>query len=244
MIGPLTAATIGDVQYLTLTTALFLVGCGFTAAAPDSKDPATDARGPGSGSGSNAVADAPLGPPDGPVDAFDPCAGHDADHDGICDAADDWPCGPRPADPGAARDLRNQPDPNGRLQLADIDVWPVGHDPGGTQRSAVVASGGKLGLSFDFALTDHGCPGDCIDQIEYGLMPVRTGCAYDDPVDKQDGESGSSDVSFTVPTVAAPTLYELRVHVGRNYGCTYNGASTWYGGAPDAGNTIAYVCVD
>ena len=238
------------VRSVALISMLF-VGCGFTAS-PDTHSgvDAGSGRPTGGSGGSGTVDDAAPGTADAatPDAKLDPCGGQDDDHDGVCNSDDDWPCGPKPSDPGEDRDLTGQPDGNGRLQLQNIDVSGGGgggfgnHATGGSRR-IVVQSDDTIGLALQYTLKDTGCPGNCIDQIEYGLMPDRDGCLFDDVVSKSSGVSGQSSVTLSAPNVAEPTQYELRVHVGRNFSCTYNGAHAWYQGSPPSGNTIAYVCV-
>jgi hypothetical protein len=99
----------------------------------------------------------------------------------------------------------------------------------------------SVSLSLNYSIVDKACSG-CIDQIEIGLVPgSRIYCAYDaNPPGS--GSSGTSTHAITAPK--APGMYYVRYALAQNYGCTYNGASNWYGGKePGDAQTIAAICV-
>jgi len=184
-----------------------------------------DDAAPGDGVRHDAAIDAR--PPDAPPDA---CS--DGDSDGVCDDVDDWPCGARPPSPPST--VVSSPGSQTTATLTTISV-------AGTQ--LVVATPNQaLAVSFHYKITDTACPGDCVDQLEVGWVPGdRAGCVFDQAVDQHGGEQGSAAGTFQAPGMAG--LYDMRVAVGQNYSCTYQGAHTWYHGQPAASTTIAKVCV-
>lgn len=46
-----------------------------------------------------------------------------------------------------------------------------------------------------------------------------------------------------IRTPGTAGVYDLRVNLGQNYSCTYNGATGWWGGTPSTSRTIAKLCV-
>jgi hypothetical protein len=54
------------------------------------------------------------------------------------------------------------------------------------------------------------------------------------------GTLAVNTTAFTAPT--SPGVYELRINIGQNFSCTYQGAHTWWGGnePPDV---VGKVCV-
>lgn len=166
-----------------------------------------------------------------PMDA-PPCA--DDDGDGVCNTVDDWPCGAKPSAPGATVSFTNN---NGQTQTT---ITATNVD--GTGRLAIGAPQEQLSLTFDYAIEDTACAGACIDQIEVGWVPGgRAGCVFDDQVPAQSGADGSINVMIRAPTTRA--IYDLRVNLGQNYSCNYNGANSWWNGTPAATKTIAKLCV-
>ncbi len=209
---------------------LVLVGCSFEGHTPGGDD-----KGPDQGR-----------PDGGDVSAACGAAG-DADHDGICDPVDDWPCGLAPAEPAVARSFDREPDLRTSLALQNIQLVDQ-------RRLLTIPGGAPVFLSADYALTDTSClgqgapdaagPAGCVAQIEYGFSPDRVGCLWDGHVSPQAGHRGHAVADLFAPVVSQPTLFEVRVRVGHNLGCTYQGATTWQGGVPPASDhTIAYVCV-
>jgi hypothetical protein len=190
-----------------------------------------------------AGTDAPAGQThdariDAPVDAAsvaidappDACA--DDDGDGICNGADDWPCGAKPTAPQAI--VVSSPGAATVATLSQIDV------NGG--QLVVAAPNAQVAVAFHYELDDTACPGNCIDQLEVGWVPGdRAGCVFDNGVSKTFGASGDASGTFAAPGVRG--VYDMRVGVGQNYSCNYNGADTWYHGQPAASTTIAKVCV-
>ena len=161
-----------------------------------------------------------------------PC--NDDDHDGVCNDSDDWPCGAKPAAPANHIELMD----NGGhtdFKLTNIAL-------GGTGTLAVATPGAAVRIQLDYNLQDSACA-DCIDQLEIGWHPAgqRAGCIYDDDVPEQGGRQGSiNTTAFTAP--AAPGVYELRINIGQNYSCTYQGAHAWWGGA-EPPDSLGKVCV-
>jgi hypothetical protein len=222
-----TSVTVGSVVRLAILT--LLAACSFEHGQPVT---------PGdSGEVDAAVTiDAAVVPPDAsvvtpPMDA-PPCA--DADTDGVCDAVDDWPCGAKPAAPGATISF------SGNNGATDIAITATTLD--NTGRLAVATPQENLSLRFDYAIEDQACPGNCIDQIEIGWVPGgRAGCVFDDPVSKENGADGSINVMIRAPNTKQ--VYDLRVNLGQNFSCNYNGANSWWNATPDASKTIAKLCV-
>jgi hypothetical protein len=197
--------------------------------------------------GTQASSDAPIGthdaaildapghvfldaPPKQFMDA--PCG--DDDDDGVCNAVDDWPCGAKPTAPANHIELTD----NGGhtdFKLTNVSL-------GATGTLAVAAPGAALRIQLDYNAQDSACA-DCIDQLEIGWHPAgqRAGCIFDDDVPQQGGRQGSiNTTAFTAPT--APGVYELRINIGQNYGCTYQGAHTWWGGS-EPPDVVGKVCV-
>ena len=186
--------------------------------------------------------DAPGGSTDGPridarvVDArpldAPPDACSDQDGDGVCDSVDDWPCGAKPASPPGT--VVTSPGSATTATLTQISA-------NGSQL-VVAAPNAAIAVAFHYAITDTACSSNCIDQLEVGWVPgARAGCVFDQAVSKTNGASGTANGTFAAPGTRG--AYDLRVAVGQNFSCTYNGASGWYYGQPAASTTIAKVCV-
>ncbi len=168
---------------------------------------------------------ADLGPPDLGSDAG-PCAsGPDTDADGIVDACDDWPCGPRPTVPGTVTAQG--------ITISGVSLAASGN-------AVVVRASTSVALTLSYALDDTTCP-TCLDQIEVGISPGnRVYCAYDG----NPPPGGAAAVSSqTVMMPPAPGRYDLRFNLGQNYSCNFGGATGWWGPAPDNTRTIAALCV-
>jgi hypothetical protein len=180
--------------------------------------------------------DAAMPPLDSPP--RDPCDGDgDDDGDSVCNSVDQWPCGEEPTDQLSNSITMTHNGNETRIVLDQIQINT-------RSEQFVVADGGSsFQLAARYSIDDTACPGNCIDQIEYGFMPSRRGCLFDETVDRNDGARGDFQKSWNLPRPTTPTVYELRVAIGQNYSCTYNGASGWYLGAPPAAYTIAKVCV-
>jgi len=224
------ALAIGMLGLVALTA----VGCrqllglddppGVPGAPTDATSSATDATSSATDAPPDAVPDAP------------PCP--DADHDGICDAVDDWPCGPRP--PAPSPTVVYAPDPKVTLTVTSIQVGL-----GSQTQLAVVPAGAAVPYQFHFQLSDQSCMNNCIDQIELGLVPgARLGCTFDGQVNATTGINGSTLQTFVAPT--APGAYDLRVNFAQNFSCNYLGATNWFpnGTPPPATLTIATICVE
>jgi hypothetical protein len=196
---------------------------------------------PVSGGGSNNGSDNPIAPDaavvvmiDAGVDAKPPPCGDD-DGDGVCNAVDDWPCGAKPPAPQATLSWSRN---SGKttIEIANVSLDNTG-------AFAVATAQEMLSLHFDYVITDTACDSNCIDQLEIGWVPGgKISCPFDDEVSKQNGEAGS--VSTSVRASTNKGVYDLRVELGQNYSCWYNGASGWWGGqAPSTSRTIAKLCV-
>jgi hypothetical protein len=172
---------------------------------------------------------------DGVCNEVDACPGSndnaDDDGDGIADGCDDWPCGEAPDAPS------NQ--------------VTVGNGTWGATLSNVNFGGGKLkvadkntdvSLAFAFSIHDSSCPGNCIDQIEVGLIAGdRQKCPFDATVQK--GQNITGNRTTTIRTPNASGTYFVRYSLGQNFSCTSGGANTWWLGPPGDGTTIAILCV-
>lgn len=173
---------------------------------------------------------------DGVCNELDKCPGNDdgldGDQDGIADGCDTWPCGEEPALPNAAvtvgdatwgATLSNVNFGGGRLKVATKDV--------------------DVALSFDFDIHDKSCPGNCIDQIEVGIIAgERQKCPFDQAVSKQNGANGSRATTLRTPNASG--LYTVRYGLGQNFGCFSGGATDWWQQPePPASHTIAILCI-
>jgi hypothetical protein len=171
---------------------------------------------------------------DAPAKVFMDAPCSDDDGDGVCNAVDDWPCGAKPTAPANHLELTD----NGGhtdFKLTNIAL-------GGTGTLAVAAPGAAVRIQLDYNAQDSACA-DCVDQLEIGWHPAgqRAGCIFDDDVPAQGGRQGSiNTTAFTAPT--APGVYELRINIGQNYSCTYQGAHTWWGGT-EPPDVVGKVCV-
>lgn len=221
------------VRFLIVLAVASGAGCSFSVQTDHDKQTPGDAR--GSGVDVDAAPDAAgPPPPDGPKPG---CADGDDDHDGVCNAVDDWPCGARPTDPPASHVFPAEPTTKTTLSLSSIAL------AGADTRSLAIRGGGTFTLATAYGITDKACTQDCSAQIEVGLSPIRAGCLFDAKVSKQLGATGQGSFAIDVPFVTRPTVFELRARIGHNFSCTYDGADTWYYGEPGAARTIAYVCV-
>lgn len=208
-----------------------LVGCSFEHGVPVSSG------GSDGGPGADAAAPADTNgvmPIDAAIDAVTPCP--DDDTDGVCNNVDDWPCGAKPTAPSATLSWTRN---SGATQVTITNV-----NLDGSGRLAVATPGETLSLTFDYAITDTACSGNCVDQLEIGWVPPgsRMMCVFDNAVSKTSGASGT--VSTTVQARSNTQVYDLRIEMGQNYSCYYGGANGWWDGqAPGTNRTIAKLCV-
>jgi hypothetical protein len=198
---------------------------------------------PATGGGNGGVPDAaPVAPdawvvttPDAMIDA-PPVSCADADADGVCNDVDDWPCGAKPASPSATVTWnRNNGDTTITITNVRLD---------NTGRYAVATPGESLALRFDYVIEDTACPGNCVDQIELGWVPTgaRWGWVFDNAVSKANGASGT--IMTTIPAGSTKQVRDLRIELGQNFSCNYQGAQGWWDGqVPVASHTIAKLCV-
>lgn len=203
---------------LLLLLLLAVAGCSFEPGTFQPADATADSDG-GLDTMSEALADGPC---------------PDEDGDGVCNVVDDWPCGVKPAAPsGAVMIVAN----SGLTNVA-IDTTSLG----GTGLFAVAAPSSTPSLTFQYAITDTACTGNCVDQIEVGWSPGgRIACPFDSGVSRIYGASGTITTTVTAP--ATPQSYDLRVNLGQNYSCNYSGATAWWGSTPGSNGTIAKLCV-
>jgi hypothetical protein len=209
---------------------LALAACSFEHASPAS----------GGGSGSDDITlDAPVVViADAPATAVDakppPCP--DDDGDSVCNTVDDWPCGAKPTEPPAMLTwTRNNGDTTIAIKNVSLD---------GTGRLAVGTPSESLSLRLDYDITDTACAGNCVDQLEIGWMPTgtRLGCIFDNGVSKQNGASGT--VMVTIQARSTKQAYDLRIELGQNFSCGYQGATSWWDNqTPAVTHTIAKLCV-
>lgn len=163
-----------------------------------------------------------------PTDAL--CGDGDGDGDGICNNADDWPCGSKPDN--LADEMI---DSNGdRSWGADSIVI-------GDQQRVVVAANGMFPSAFRWNLkVNCGGPAQCFAFLEIGYGATRIGCV-------RGGIALSNDATiifennYEVRAPATPGLYELRLNAARQDDCGDDGL--WFGGDPGPESTIAHVCV-
>jgi hypothetical protein len=220
------SVTVKPVMRLMLVW--LVVGCAFEQGrhATDENELVAD---------SGVVVDVDAAISDGPtvtpvIDA--PCA--DDDSDGVCNSADDWPCGAKPADPGAMLMF------SGNNGATNTTVSAVNLD--GTGRYAVAASNEMMALTLSYSINDTACQTACVDQLEIGWVPGRReACVFDAAVPKATGVSGTVTVNIRAPMTKQ--VYDLRVNLGQNFSCNSNGANNWWGGTPASTRTIAKLCV-
>lgn len=166
---------------------------------------------------------------DGVPDGCDRCpAGDDrvdVDADGQPDACDPWPCGDVPT---IATEVHAE----------EITISGVSIDDG--RNTGVVRAGADVAIELHYEIDDEGCS-TCIDQIEIGMSPGnRHACVYDG---NPSGSGESDTLTVTLRAPPEPGLRELRFNLGQRYGCTDDGATTWWLEAPGADQTFAAICV-
>ena len=200
---------------------LLLVGCRQIFGIDEPRAQATDAP----------PADVTADPT---VDAAPPCP--DDDHDGVCNAVDDWPCGPKPAAPAASIASSES--------TATTSLTLSGFAFSDGSRFAVVAPDAAITVHFDYQWADSGCVIGCIDQIELGYTPGnRFGCAFDATVPPLGTLLSGTVGTYAMTAPATPGVVELQFGIGQNNSCLYHGAINWFLGTPGAADTVAYVCV-
>ncbi|MGE5183488.1 MAG: hypothetical protein ACM31C_15560 [Acidobacteriota bacterium] len=206
---------------------LVMAGCSFRHGAAGEAAGQLDAEASDARAGDARASDARM------IDAQPIDACPDADGDGICDAVDDWPCGAKPAGPGAT--VTDAPS-GANLTMTTIDV--------STQGQLIVATSKQaLALSLHFTLTDGRCQ-ECIDQVEVGWMQgttgPRSGCAWNGGVPNPGGIN-TAVTSFAIAAPATAGVYDLRTNIGQNTSC--GSGSWWANEVPAASSTIAILCV-
>ncbi len=184
--------------------------------------------------------DDPPPRPDAPtVDAPPADAGVDAcsdvDHDGVCDVADDWPCGPKPTAPAAQVTF------TATKLVVSLTAITITGGP-----LLVVAPDTDVEYGFSFQIVDTRCNNGCQDQIEVGLVPgPRLACPVDAHVPNGNAGLSSSVTDQKVKTPATPGEYDLRFDLGSNLSCGANGVTSWWpdGTPPDPTQVLAHICV-
>lgn len=222
---------------LTRVLALALVvGCQYQAPAAgddvDTDAPPTPSDGPAPDTSQPACADADG---DTVCDEDDTCPENDdridTDNDSIADGCDDWPCGSLPAAPSASVTVGNT---TWGATLSNVSF-------GGSTRT-VAAKNSDVSLSFDYAIHDSSCAGNCIDQIEVGIITGnRQRCPFDQTVPKNQNVTGSRTTTLRIPNTSG--VHTVRYGLGQNFSCTSGGANNWWLGEPAETHTIAIVCV-
>ena len=199
------------------------VGCGFQpsqAANPKAADG-------GAPSDNSTQPDAKL--------VQDAAACADDDHDGVCNAVDDWPCGAKPPAPpvlvlgnGNTQDFRFQ-----NLRFQTVASTLVVMTP---QQAARV--------QFNWMATETECASNCIDQMEVGFhlkgsstVGKRVGCLIDQAISKSNGSTGTVDTTVVTPTTTG--VFELRAGIAQNYGC--NLTTDYYSSEPST--VMALFCI-
>jgi len=213
-----------------LVVVALMAGCGFEhgVASSSTGDSGADDAPPN-------LIDAPRGVIDAPPDS-PPAACPDDDGDGVCNSVDDWPCGAKPASAPASVAWTA----NSGATAISITLTSINN----TGLYAVAPAATNIALTMHISIADTACPSGCIDQIEVGWVPpgTRSACVFDNTVSKQSGYTGT--YTGTIKTPSAAGAHDLRVALGQNYSCTYNGATNWWDGAAPADNhTIAKLCV-
>lgn len=161
----------------------------------------------------------------------------DDDHDGVCNAQDDWPCGAKPTAPptlelanGSSQDFKFQ-----NLKFRTVATALVV-----TNRQQATR------VQFNWMATDTGCTANCIDQLEVGFhlqgsatVGKRVGCLIDQAISKSNGSSGTVDDASTVVTPNATGVFELRAGIAQNFSC--NLTTDYYAGEP--ATVMALFCI-
>lgn len=211
--------------------AMMLAGCGF--------QPST-AVGQTGDDGGPVVLDASkdgttMTTSDAKVFLDAPCP--DDDHDGVCNAQDDWPCGAKPAAApvlelgnGGSQDFKFQ---NLKFQTVASTLVVM------TRQQAAR-------VQFKWTATDTGCSANCIDQMEVGFHVRgsatggnRVGCLIDQSISKSNGSTGTVDDNSIVVTPNATGVFELRAGIARDFAC--NDTTDYYAGEP--ATVMALFCI-
>lgn len=167
----------------------------------------------------------------------DAAACADDDHDGVCNAVDDWPCGAKPPAPpvlvlgnAGTQDFRFQ-----NLRFQTVASTLVVMTP---QQAARV--------QFNWMATETECASNCVDQLEVGFhlkgsptIGKRVGCLIDQPISKSNGSTGTVDNTATVVTPTTPGVFELRAGIAQNYSC--NLTTDYYSSEPST--VMALFCI-
>lgn len=162
-----------------------------------------------------------------PLDAM--CDDGDSDGDGVCNGADDWPCGSKPEDPGD--------------QMSDSNAdrqWSADAILIGTERRLVVEAGSMFPTKYRWGLTINcGGPPQCMAYLEIGYGDTRFGCVRGGAIMSSTPTNVVEDRIMGAPST--PGAYELRLNAARIDTCGTDGL--WFGGDPGPESTIAHVCV-
>jgi hypothetical protein len=157
----------------------------------------------------------------------------DADGDGVCDAVDDWPCGPKPTDLAANRgDITIQ----GTFGANNITTQSA------NTRLVVVHTNTPFALSFDYDLYVS-CLflTTCRAQLEIGTDKLgKSGCVFDaDVTGNAIGVGETHQPWSSTLQYAVADVYQVRLMPVKAGSCTPN----WAVFAPSTNDTIAIVCV-
>jgi hypothetical protein len=157
----------------------------------------------------------------------------DADGDGICDAVDDWPCGPKPTELAATHSEITIQGTEGanNIKLQNADTRLVAVHP---NQSFSIAFDYDIYVSCLFLV-------NCRTQLEIGTdQQGKQGCVYDANVTGNAIDIGEAHGTWTSTLqYSAPGVYQIRLQPVESSGCQPD----WAVFAPDGNATIALVCV-
>lgn len=166
----------------------------------------------------------------GPVDASTEAECADTDGDGVCNEADDWPCGAKPEDPGEGM----------RDESGDRE-WTAYLVVIGERRRVVKAAGEEFRTDFGWTVeVNCGGPSGCMAFLEYGFGATRSGCVRGSMI-PSDRPTGAYTRDFDMRAPMTPGVHELRLNAARIDTC--GDSDLWFGGDPGPESTIAFVCV-
>lgn len=178
-----------------------------------------------------------AGPADAPADAPPEaqCADGDSDGDGLCNGADDWPCGVKPAAPAQPM----------MMDAATSRTWNAFNIDIGDNRRVVRAAGQEFPADFRWGGTVVCGSGRCPIQMEIGYSEKRTGCLLMGAVDASPNpiQIGAYRLDRNLRAPALPGVYELRLNMGYGGSAACASGQSWFDADPGPESTIAFVCV-
>ena len=216
---------------------LGVVGACTFAPAGGANGVASDAAGgggSGSGSASGSGSGSGMGSGSGSGSAA-ACPDGDSDGDGVCNSADDWPCGAKPNAPG------NFDVVTFGFTMTDNNVELGNH----ASSLLVVHPSEQFSVSYDYTvIVPCGAGQQCDVQIELGTDAGKQGCGDNLQVDGKPGiiqlGSGGGNANMNL-TLATPGVYKILTQPNKATQC---GGNTWAGGfTPDDHLTVGLVCV-